>query len=151
MNNKNILIWVIVGIVVLGLIFFLLASNNRDEFKGETLNDESSVIEGETPNGSATVGGPNSQEGNPDTAPVEPAAGAARRNLAAKLGINENRVVIMEVKETDWNDSCLGLGGPAESCLQAITQGFRVVMQAEGKTYIYRTDRTGAVVRAETQ
>ncbi|MEK7604610.1 MAG: hypothetical protein AAB442_02340 [Patescibacteria group bacterium] len=49
-----------------------------------------------------------------------------------------------------WNDGCLGLGGPAESCLQALVPGFRVEMLAQGKTYLYRTDKTGVVVRAET-
>jgi hypothetical protein len=44
----------------------------------------------------------------------------------------------------------LGLGGIAESCLQALTPGFKVEMRAEGKTYVYRTDATGVTLRAET-
>lgn len=81
--------------------------------------------------------------------PVEPAAAVARKDLAAKLAVSEKSIVIMQITDTTWNDSCLGLGGPAESCLQALTPGFTVEMLAEGKTYIYRTDKSGAAVRAE--
>jgi hypothetical protein len=82
--------------------------------------------------------------------PVEPAAAAARADLAAKLGISERSVVIMLVEEETWSDGCLGLGGPAESCLAALVDGFRVQMEAQGKTYIYRTDKAGVAVRAES-
>jgi len=82
--------------------------------------------------------------------PVEPAAAAARQDLATKLGVAVPSIVILTVEETTWNDGCLGLGGPAESCLQALTPGFKVEMLAKGKTYIYRTDAAGAVLRAET-
>jgi hypothetical protein len=32
----------------------------------------------------------------------------------------------------------------------ALTDGFRVELLAEGKTYIYRTDKTGTSLRVET-
>ena len=83
--------------------------------------------------------------------PVEPAAAAARADLAAKLGVEERSIVIMLVEEKTWSDGCLGLGGPAESCLMALVDGFRVEMEAKGKTYVYRTDKTGTSARAETQ
>ncbi len=82
--------------------------------------------------------------------PVEPAAAEARKDLAAKLGVAVNSIVILKVEEKTWSDGCLGLGGPAESCLMALVDGFRVEMVAKGKTYVYRTDKTGASVRSET-
>ncbi len=82
--------------------------------------------------------------------PVEPAAEEARKDLAAKLSVDEKSIVILLVEEKTWTDGCLGLGGPAESCLQALVDGFRVELLAEGTTYVYRTDKTGASVRAET-
>lgn len=83
--------------------------------------------------------------------PVEPAAARARADLALKLKVDERSIVILEVRDMTWSDGCLGLGGPAESCLQALVPGFRVEMLAQGKTYFYRTDKTGIAVRAETQ
>lgn len=82
--------------------------------------------------------------------PVEPAAAEARKDLAAKLKIDARSIVIMQITDTEWSDGCLGLGGPAESCLQALVPGFRVEMLAAGETYFYRTDKTGSSVRAET-
>lgn len=83
--------------------------------------------------------------------PAEPAAVAARKNLAAKLSVDEKSIVIMKVEEQTWTDGCLGLGGPAESCLQALVPGFKVELLAKEKTYFYRTDKTGASLRAEVQ
>jgi hypothetical protein len=79
----------------------------------------------------------------------EPAAAKARTDLAAKLKVEEGSIVIMKVEEKTWSDGCLGLGGPAESCLMALVDGFRVELQAKGKTYVYRTDATGASLRLE--
>ena len=94
--------------------------------------------------------GENPEPGSIHDMPVEPAAAVARKDLATKLGIGEKSIVIMQITETTWNDSCLGLGGPAESCLQSLVPGFTVEMLAQGKTYIYRTDKSGETVRAET-
>ncbi len=85
---------------------------------------------------------------NSGDAIVEPAA-AAREDLAQRLSMDEADIEITQVEERTWSDSCLGLGGPAESCLQALTPGFRVELVAQGGTYFYRTDQTGASVRIE--
>src|SRR5438105_15910504 len=85
--------------------------------------------------------GENPQPGSIHDLPVEPAAAAARRDLAAKLGVGEKSITIMQITDATWSDGCLGLGGPAESCLRAQTPGFRVEMLAQGNTYIYRTDK----------
>ena len=97
----------------------------------------------------STNSGENAPEGSIHNLPAEPAAVAARKDLAAKLHVSEGSIVIMLVEEKTWSDGCLGLGGPAESCIAALTDGFRVELVSEGKTYVYRTDKTGASVRAE--
>ncbi len=81
--------------------------------------------------------------------PVEPAAAVARIDLAKKLSVDEKSIVIMNIENKSWTDGCLGLGGPAESCSMALVDGFRVEMLAQGKTYFYRTDKTGSSIRAE--
>jgi len=81
--------------------------------------------------------------------PVEPAAALARTDLAGKLGVDEKSIVILLIEEKEWSDGCLGLGGPAESCLMALVPGFRVEMQAGEKIYVYRTDKTGGSLRAD--
>jgi hypothetical protein len=83
--------------------------------------------------------------------PVEPAAAAARKDLAARLNVDEKSIVIMLVEEKTWSDGCLGLAGAEEFCTQGLVNGFRVEMEYRGKTYVYRTDKTGASVRTETK
>jgi hypothetical protein len=79
----------------------------------------------------------------------EPAVVAVRQQAAEDHNVNVDAVEIISVETTEWTDSCLGLGGPAEICAQAITPGYRVVVAVEGQEYAYRTDLSGAVIRAE--
>ncbi len=76
-----------------------------------------------------------------------PFALAAKAALSQKLGIAEDQISFVSAKSVDWSDSCLGLGGPAESCLQAITPGYNVTLSAQGTSYEIHTDETGSVVR----
>lgn len=76
-------------------------------------------------------------------------AGEAQKVLAAELGIDESSIELVSVADEVWSDSCVGLGGPTESCLAAETPGFRVVLGVDGKKYTYRTDLTGVEIRLE--
>ena len=83
-------------------------------------------------------------------APEEPlpaAATVAVAQLAAALGVTEADVTVLSAEETEFSDGCLGLGGPAESCLQAITPGWLVMLSANGQEYEAHTDATGQQVR----
>lgn len=135
MNTKILSAVVVVAIVVAGYVFYKYSSSTSSttQYMGSTNSAE------------------NAAEGSIHNLPAEPAAAKARADLAAKLGVAEGKVVIMLVENKSWSDGCLGLGGPAESCLAAIVEGFRVELVAEGKTYVYRTDGTGLAVRSETQ
>lgn len=80
---------------------------------------------------------------------VNAAAAAARADLAAKLGVPEAGIVVTKVESKTWSDGCLGLGGAAESCLQALVEGYQVDLEVEGAPYTYRTDATGVALRLE--
>lgn len=80
-----------------------------------------------------------------DTIPA--AVKLARTQLAQLIKVNEADVLILEVKPETWTDSCLGLGGPAESCAFVMTPGYSVRMRAAGRAYDYRTDADGLAVR----
>jgi hypothetical protein len=73
----------------------------------------------------------------------------AREMLAEREGISADQIEIISFERAEWSDSCLGLGGPAESCLAAITPGWRVELRAEIKQYMARTDELGDAVRFE--
>jgi hypothetical protein len=79
---------------------------------------------------------------DPDAATV-----AAVAHLANELGVAEAEIEIVSLEAAEFTDSCLGLGQPNESCLQAITPGWLIMLSAEGQEYEVHTDETGQQVR----
>ncbi len=80
---------------------------------------------------------------------VPPAALAAQADLAARLGIQPEQALIDNIVPAEFSDSCLGLGGPAESCLQVITPGYIVTFQLKDIEYVYHTNADGSSLRAK--
>jgi hypothetical protein len=78
------------------------------------------------------------------------AAIKAREALAADLNIGIDEVTILSQEQKTWSDSCLGLGGAAESCLQAEVDGWLVELRVKEETYKARTDWLGEQIRFET-
>jgi hypothetical protein len=77
----------------------------------------------------------------------EAATAAAVAHLAGELGVAEAEIEVVSLEGVEFTDSCLGLGQPNESCLQAITPGWLVMLGAEGQEYEVHTDATGEQVR----
>jgi len=71
----------------------------------------------------------------------------AQRWLATQLNVAAEQVQVVEVEQAEWTDSCLGLGQANESCLQAITPGWRAIFEINGQRYEVRTDETGSAIR----
>lgn len=67
--------------------------------------------------------------------------------LAAQLNVNVEDIEIVSVTPQTFNDSCLGLGGPNESCLQALTEGFVITAQVNGQTYTVNASLDGSAIR----
>lgn len=77
------------------------------------------------------------------------AASKARVALSKKLHKSVGSIKVTAVEAKEWTDGCLGLGGAAESCLAAITPGYRVTLKRNDTTYYARTNKSGSVVRFE--
>lgn len=75
---------------------------------------------------------------------------AARDLLAGQLGIDPLAIRLVSAEMVEWQDGCLGLGGPEEICLQAITPGYRLILDAQGKQFEVRTNQDGSQVRFNT-
>lgn len=87
----------------------------------------------------------------PDLANLPPQAVLdAQQWLADSLSVALEGVEIVETEQVEWTDSCLGLGQPNESCLQAVTPGWRVILEISGQQYEVRTDRSGSSIRLAT-
>lgn len=79
----------------------------------------------------------------------EPAVIAVREQTAQDQGVDVDAVAVISVETVEWPDACLGLARADEMCAQVITPGYRVVVEVDGEQYAYRTDLSGAVIRAE--
>jgi hypothetical protein len=77
---------------------------------------------------------------------------AVRREIARTDRIPPGQLKVVSATPQTWSDSCLGLGGPAESCAQILIEnGWRVVLSNGAQTWVVRTDGTGRLVRLEGQ
>src|SRR5690606_8541571 len=72
-----------------------------------------------------------------------------RDEVARRLGLDPDSITVAAVEARDWPDSCLGLGGPAESCLAAVTPGHRIVLEGPAGQHVVRTNVDGTVYRIE--
>ena len=71
----------------------------------------------------------------------EEAVGAARKDLAARLGVAEGAVAEESVEQADFPDMALGAPLSGEMSGMMITPGWRIRLSAEGKSYEYRANR----------
>ena len=71
----------------------------------------------------------------------EEAAGRAREDLAARLGVPASEVGEESVEEADFPNGALGAPVRDEMSTMMITSGWRIRLAAGGKSYEYRADR----------
>jgi len=74
---------------------------------------------------------------------------AVRQDLSQKTKISVNRLQIQAAQRQTWPDGCLGLAKPGELCTQALVPGWRIVLTDNQKTWVYRTNSSGANLRLE--
>ena len=72
--------------------------------------------------------------------PLDP-FNAAILDLSQRTGIAVEEITTVSVQSKEWPNSCLGLPQPEEVCAEVITHGNEVALEADGKRYVYRTDR----------
>lgn len=65
----------------------------------------------------------------------------AKRDLAKRLGVNENEIKEVSVSAKDFPDMSLGAPVADEMSAQMISGGWQINLSAGGKTYEYRADK----------
>lgn len=71
----------------------------------------------------------------------EDAVGRARKDLASRLGVPEGDVREASVEEADFPNTALGAPVRGEMSGMMMTSGWRIKLDAAGKSYEYRADR----------
>jgi len=70
-----------------------------------------------------------------------------RAAVAEMRGLSLDEITVLEVMEVTFRDGCLELGQAYESCLSALTPGYRVHFQLPDGDAWYHLDQTGAIFR----
>jgi hypothetical protein len=68
--------------------------------------------------------------------------------LAEELGVTIEEIEIITMEEVEWPDTCLGLGGPVESCVATAVPGWRAIFGVGGSQYEVRTGVKGEGFRS---
>jgi hypothetical protein len=78
---------------------------------------------------------------------VPGAAAAVMQLLAVQLQVDFPQVRLARVERVQWPDGCLGAPAQGENCTQAITPGYKVIVESGGQRYEYHTDALGEQLR----
>jgi hypothetical protein len=72
---------------------------------------------------------------------------AIRQAVKRQFGVST--INLVSATEQSWPDGCLGLPRGKEGCTMAIVPGWRVDVSDNLQTWVYRSDRTGNILRLE--
>ena len=78
-------------------------------------------------------------------------AKAVITDLSQQTGIPPAKLKITQYSRQTWSNGCLGIAQADEICTQALVEGWRVVVSGNRRTWVYRSDRNGRIVRLEPQ
>lgn len=77
--------------------------------------------------------------------PVE----TAKNDLAARININVDDILVVDVELKEWPDSSLGCPAEDAEHLALFVSGFRITLKVGDETYIYHTDEGERVILCE--
>jgi hypothetical protein len=69
---------------------------------------------------------------------LDAAIDRARRDLSQRLNLDENEIALGSAQPSDFPDAALGAPIEDEMSAQVITPGWRITLEAKGKSYEYR-------------
>ena len=69
-----------------------------------------------------------------------------REDLARRLGVAPAGIDVIEIERAEWPDTSLGCGEPGLARLPVAIAGYRIVLLAEAREYVYHTGRESGVV-----
>ncbi|MFB8788349.1 MAG: hypothetical protein U7123_05740 [Potamolinea sp.] len=77
-------------------------------------------------------------------------AKAVLEDASKQSNLSVSRLRIVQSEQREWSDGCLGLPDRGRLCTQALVSGWRVTVEGDRQTYIYRTNASGSLVKLET-
>ncbi len=80
---------------------------------------------------------------HPAVAPVD----TVRQVLAGQLEVPLDDIRVVSSELVDWPDGCLGVQTMGVNCAQAVTPGYKIVLEAVEQFYEYHTNLDGSLVK----
>lgn len=77
---------------------------------------------------------------------LTPAQEAAVTHLSQTLNLPADQIALIFTEAVTWRDGCLGVQRPGVMCTQALVDGYRIILEANGKRYEIRTNESGSQV-----
>lgn len=77
-------------------------------------------------------------------------ASAVITDLSKQTGIPTKNLKITRSSRQTWSNGCLGISKPGEICTQALVEGWRIVVSGNNRTWVYRSNRNGRILRLES-
>ena len=68
-------------------------------------------------------------------------------DAAKRLNVPTQELRIVQAKQRDWPDGCLGLASPDTFCTQIVVSGWQVMVQGGQQSFVYRTNDSGSLVK----
>lgn len=76
-------------------------------------------------------------------------AEAVIADLSQKTKVPNSQLQITQANPQTWSDGCLGLAQSDEFCTQILVEGWRIILSDGQKSWTYRTDGSGNILRLE--
>jgi hypothetical protein len=73
----------------------------------------------------------------------------AKKDLAARLGQDEQGITLVSAVAAQWPDASLGVGEPHMGFAMVMIDGYVIVLEAGARRYTYHGDEDRRVVRAD--
>jgi len=88
----------------------------------------------------------------PTNIPVDltPAQIAAITAFSQNLDLSAGETTLVSTEAVDWPDGCLAVHEEGLNCTKAITSGFRIILEANGREVEYHTNGDGTHIRPAT-
>lgn len=71
---------------------------------------------------------------------------AAKKDLAQRLEITSDETEVVSIEKTEWPDTSLGCAKPGLILRFVSIPGYRIVLSANGRNYIYHTDSESRII-----
>ncbi|NOR89464.1 MAG: hypothetical protein GQ524_04335 [Anaerolineales bacterium] len=96
---------------------------------------------------SGLLGDPLQEPGFADDEPYPPAVPAAIHALAEARGEDPSLITVLSYTFVVWSDGCLEYPHPDEDCTQALTSGWRILLQLGEQEVEIHSDEMGGEIR----